>query len=138
MSAARPIVIIDTSVFLADAASPRRPGAATQVLRILPAAAKIARAADSWNSRSDAGGSRVSDVFSADLMSRHAAREARRERIPLEMIKRTYEDPDTVRPSSDDELREIRTRWFAEQGIEVVVDVYDGRVVTVWRKGGKS
>lgn len=40
--------------------------------------------------------------------------------------------------SNDDELREIRTRWFAEQGIEVVVDVYDGRVVTVWRKGGQS
>ena len=50
------------------------------------------------------------------------------ERIPLEMIKQTYEDPDSIRPSDDDELREIRTRWFAEQGIEVVVDVYDGRV----------
>ena len=80
----------------------------------------------------------MSDIFSLDLMSRHALREARREKIPLEMIKLTYEDADTLRPSDDDELREIRTRWFAEQGIEVVVDVYDGRVVTVWRKGGKS
>ncbi len=53
------------------------------------------------------------------------------------MIKLTYEDPDSLRPSEDDELREIRTRWFAEQGIEVVVDVYDGRVVTVWRTGRK-
>ena len=79
----------------------------------------------------------MSDIFSLDLMSRHALREARREKIPLEMIKLTYEDADTLRPSDDDELREIRTRWFAEQGIEVVVDVYDGRVVTVWRKGGK-
>ncbi len=80
----------------------------------------------------------MSDTFSLDLMSRHALREARRERIPLEMIKQTYEDPDSIRPSEDDELREIRTRWFAEQGIEVVVDVYDGRVVTVWRKGRES
>jgi hypothetical protein len=80
----------------------------------------------------------MSDIFSSDLMSRHAEREARREKIPFEMIKQTYEDPDTVRPSADDDLREIRTRWFAEQGIEVVVDVHDGRVVTVWHKGGKS
>ena len=71
-------------------------------------------------------------------MSRHAVREAERERIPLEMIKLTYEDPDSIRPSEDDDLREIRTRWFAEQGIEVVVDIYDGRVVTVWRKGRKT
>ena len=41
-------------------------------------------------------------------------------------------------PKTTDELREIRTRWFVEQGIEVVVDVYDGRVVTVWRKGRTS
>ncbi len=34
-----------------------------------------------------------------------------------------------------DELREIRTRWFGEEGIELVVDVEDGRVVTAWRKG---
>jgi hypothetical protein len=68
----------------------------------------------------------------------HAEREAHRERIPVEMIRQTYEDPDTSRPSDDDELRWIRTRWFAERGIEVVVDVHDGRVVTVWRKGGKA
>ncbi|MEI8334989.1 MAG: hypothetical protein WCH74_14230 [Chloroflexota bacterium] len=54
------------------------------------------------------------------------------------MIKLTYEDPDSTRPSEDDELREIRTRWLAEQGVEVVVDVYDGRVVTVWRKGRRA
>ena len=31
----------------------------------------------------------------------------------------------------------VRRSWrrFAELGIEVVVDVYDGRVVTVWRQG---
>ena len=75
--------------------------------------------------------------FSLSRMSPHALREARRERITLEMIRLTYEDPDSIRLSEHDELREIRTRWFAEEGIEVVVDVYDGRVVTVWRKGRK-
>lgn len=47
-------------------------------------------------------------------------------------------NPEATRPREDDDLREIRTRWFAEQGIDVVVDVYDGRVVTVWRKGRKT
>jgi hypothetical protein len=79
----------------------------------------------------------VDGRFSRSLMSRHALREAGRERIPLEMIRLTYDDPDTVRPSEDDELREIRSRWFADQGVEIVVDIWDGRVVTVWRKGRK-
>ena len=76
--------------------------------------------------------------FDPSLMSRHALREARRERIPLDMIRLTYDEPDSVRPSEHDELREIRTRWFAAEGVEVVVDVYDGRVVTVWRKGDRA
>ena len=76
-------------------------------------------------------------VFDPSLMSRHALREARRERIPLEMIRLTYEEPDSVRPSQPDELREIRTRWFSAEGVEVVVDVLDDRVVTVWRRGEK-
>lgn len=70
-------------------------------------------------------------------MSRHATREARRERIPIEMIANAYEDPDSRRESVHDELREIRTRWIGDEGIEVVVDTIDGRVVTVWRKGPK-
>ena len=76
-------------------------------------------------------------AFRPDLMSGHAAGEARRERISVEMIRLTYEDPDSVRPSDHDELREIKTRWFAAEGVEVVVDVVDGRVVSVWRKGEK-
>ena len=75
--------------------------------------------------------------FHPGFMSGHAAREARRERIPLEMIRLTYDDPDSDRPSDHDELREIRTLWFAAEGVEVVVDVVDGRVVSVWRKGEK-
>jgi hypothetical protein len=70
-------------------------------------------------------------------MSRHALREARRENIPLEMIAATYHDPDMRRPSLHDELREIRTRWFGQQGIEIVVDISDGRVVTVWLRGSR-
>ena len=41
------------------------------------------------------------------------------------------------RPSDHDETRDARTRWFGEEGIEVVVDTDDLRVVTVWRKGPK-
>jgi hypothetical protein len=37
----RPIVVIDTSVFLKDAMSPTRSGAASQILAILPAIATI-------------------------------------------------------------------------------------------------
>jgi hypothetical protein len=46
VSVPRPIVVIDTSLFLADAMSPGRSGAATQALRILPAAAHIALSDD--------------------------------------------------------------------------------------------
>lgn len=77
------------------------------------------------------------DKFAPELMSRHAWREAGREKIPIEMISQTYDDPDDRRTSQHDELREVRTRWFGQQGIEVVVDTEDGRVVTVWRKGAK-
>jgi len=73
--------------------------------------------------------------FRGELMSRHAWQEARREKIPTDMIALTYDDPDEVRLSEHDELREIRTRWFAAQGVEVVVDIEDDRVVTVWRRG---
>ena len=69
--------------------------------------------------------------FTPLLMSRHAWREARREKIPIEIIAEAYDDPDDTRTSDHDELREIRTRWFGDHGVAVVVDVNDGRVVTV-------
>lgn len=75
--------------------------------------------------------------FHPGLISRHAWREARRENIPVEMIGATYDDPDEARRSQHDELRQIRLRWFGDHGIEVVVDTLDGRVVTVWRRGGR-
>ena len=51
------------------------------------------------------------------------------------MIAAAYVDPDAVRESQHDDLREIRTRWFGDEAIKVVVDRDDGRVITVWRKG---
>jgi hypothetical protein len=69
-----------------------------------------------------------------DLVSRHAMREAKRDRIGLDEMEETYLDPDLTRPSASVELREIRTRWFGDAAIEVVVDTIDGRVVTIWRK----
>lgn len=77
----------------------------------------------------------MAKAFDASLMSRHAWREAQREKIDLDMIAATYVDPDDRHDSDHDELREIRTRWFDGEGIVVVVDIDDGRVVTVWRKG---
>jgi hypothetical protein len=74
-------------------------------------------------------------TFHPRLMTRHAWLEARREKIPTEMIALTYEDPDDARPSDHDDVREIRTRWFANLGLEVVVDTDTGRVITVWRRG---
>jgi hypothetical protein len=53
------------------------------------------------------------------------------------MIGLTYDDPDQRRASTHGTDREIRTRWFGEEGIEVVVDIVDDRVVTVWRRGRK-
>ncbi len=75
--------------------------------------------------------------FHPQLLSTHAVREARREQISIAMIAAAYDDPDDVRPSDHDELREIRSRWVAEEGIEVVVDTDDLRVVTVWRRGSR-
>lgn len=75
--------------------------------------------------------------FRPGLMISHAWREARREKIPIQMIKLAYDDPDEVFPSDHDELREIRSRWFGTQGVEVVVDVDSDRVITVWRRGDR-
>jgi hypothetical protein len=63
------------------------------------------------------------EKFRSALMSGHAWREARRENIAIEMISLTYDDPDDRRPSEHDELREVRTRWFGDRGIEIVVDL---------------
>jgi len=69
-----------------------------------------------------------------DLISAHAWREARRERITLEMIEEAYVYPDFVRASHHDIDREIRCLFLDDEALEVVVDIIDGRVVTVWRR----
>ncbi len=69
-----------------------------------------------------------------DLVSRHAMSEADLDSITLDQMEETYLDPDLTRASAHDEIREIRTRWFGDMAIEVVVDTIDGRVVTTWRK----
>ena len=69
-----------------------------------------------------------------DLVSRHAMQEAKKEGITLDEMEATYVDPDNTYSSAHVELREIRTRWFGDSAIEVVVDTIDGRVVTTWRK----
>ena len=75
--------------------------------------------------------------FRPSLLVRHAWREARREKIPIEMIGFAYDDPDEVQTSDHDELREVRSRWFGTQRVEIVVDTDNGRVITVWRKGSR-
>lgn len=53
------------------------------------------------------------------------------------MIALAYDDPGDRRPSDHDDGRESRSRWFGNHGVAVVVDLVDGRVVTVWRQGWK-
>jgi hypothetical protein len=72
-----------------------------------------------------------------ELLSAHARREARREGIKLSELEAAYIDPDPVRRSTHDDEREIRTRWFGDEAVEVVVDRIDGRVVTTWRRHPK-
>lgn len=69
-----------------------------------------------------------------ELMSAHARREARRERISVDAVEEAYVFPDVVRASHHDLDREIRSLYVGGSVIEVVVDTIDGRVVTVWRK----
>lgn len=69
-----------------------------------------------------------------ELVSRHAMREAELDTITLDEMEETYVDPDLSRASARDDHREIRTRWFRDTAIEVVVHTIDGRVVTTWRR----
>ena len=62
-----------------------------------------------------------------DLVGPHALREAADEGITLEEMEDAYVDPDVTRASEHDDYREIRTRWFGDMAIEVVVDTIDGK-----------
>jgi len=67
-------------------------------------------------------------------LTRHALTRARQRRIPLSMIEETHRDPDLTRPSRTDQSREIRSRRYSDQVIEIVVDLTDESVVSVWYK----
>jgi hypothetical protein len=68
-------------------------------------------------------------------LTRHARDRARQRRIPLALALEVYADPDDVRPSKTSPGREIRRRAYDDQVIEIVVDLVDGAIVSVWRKG---
>ena len=73
----------------------------------------------------------------AKRLTRHAIDRARQRHIPLEVIEEVCDDPDSVRPSGRRLAREIRSRTYGDEVIEVVVDTTDGTVVTVWRRRPK-
>ena len=65
-------------------------------------------------------------------LTRHARKRAARRRIPMELIEEVYRDPDEARPSATAPDREVRSRLYDRQQIEIVVDLGDGSVVSVW------
>ncbi len=62
----------------------------------------------------------------------HARRRARLRHIPPTIIEQVYGDPDYRRPSERASDREVSGRAYDDLVIEIVVDVVDGSVVTVW------
>jgi len=66
-------------------------------------------------------------------LTRHARTRARRRHIPISIVAEVYSDPDDVRPAEVQD-RELRTRLYDRQVIEVVVDLVDGSVVSVWAR----
>lgn len=67
-------------------------------------------------------------------LTRHARRRARQRGIPVDLIEEVYRDPDIRRPSRAGQDREIRSRRYHRQVVEIVVDLSDGSVVTVWAR----
>lgn len=67
-------------------------------------------------------------------LTRHARMRARRRQLPLEVIDQVYREPDHIRQSQTAPDREIRSRTYDDQVIEIVVDTVDGSVVTVWHR----
>jgi len=64
-------------------------------------------------------------------ITRHARRRMRNRHIPEELVNRIYVDPDGREPALVPE-REIRWRVYDLQRVEIVVDLIDGSVVSVW------
>lgn len=64
-------------------------------------------------------------------ITRHARKRMRRRHIPEPLVRDTYEDPDYREPTALRD-REIRWRVYDGQKVEIVVDLADGSVVSVW------
>ena len=67
-------------------------------------------------------------------LTRHARVQARRRGVPLDVVSAVYQDPDGIRPSTTLPDREVRWRLVGDLVVEVVVDMTDGWIVTVWVK----
>jgi hypothetical protein len=52
----------------------------------------------------------------------------------LDVVSAVYQDPDGIRPSTTLPDREVRWRLVGDLVVEVVVDMTDGWIVTVWVK----
>ena len=48
-----------------------------------------------------------------------------------------YKEPDDVRPSRTAPDREVRSRVYDDQVIEIVVDLTDDAIVSTWRKAAR-
>jgi len=64
-------------------------------------------------------------------ISGYARKRMRQRRVPEELVRQTYDDPDG-RQSTHDPDREVRWRVYDRQRVEIVVDLIDGSVVSVW------
>ena len=68
-------------------------------------------------------------------ISAYARRRMRQRHVPEQLVSETHGDPDGVYPSPIERHgpdREVRWRRYDDQVVEVVVDLADGSVVTVW------
>lgn len=67
-------------------------------------------------------------------ISEYARKRMRRRRIPEVVVRQVYEDPDdrTENDPAHGPDRELRWRQYDDQVVEIVVDLTDGSVVSVW------
>ena len=64
----------------------------------------------------------------------YARRRMRRRHVPEAVVIQVYDDPDDTYPSPESHGpdREVRWRRYDDQVVEIVVDLADGFVVSVW------
>jgi hypothetical protein len=64
-------------------------------------------------------------------ISGYARKRMHQRHVPEDLVTETYEDPDGTDPTHDPD-REVRWRMYDGQRIEIVIDLIDGSVVSVW------